>query len=336
MAGKTEKIRALVMISGGLDSSLAARILQEQGIEIEAVHFTGVIHAGVYNEYNSRARRFADKLGIKLTTFRIEDDFIKVLTNPSYGYGSNFNPCVDCRIYTLKRVGEYMRRSGASFIATGEVMGQRPMSQRKPMLDLVEKETGLTGYLLRPLCAKLLKPTIPEEKGWVDREKLYDISGRSRRPQMELAKKLGVTDYPAPAGGCLLTDPIFTIRLKDLLKHEGLTMEAMHFLKVGRHFRLSENTKAIVGRDQDDNSRLEEIVTDKEIMLKLKDIPGPITVLKGQPTDQDIEKAGAITAHYSKAKGEGSVSMVKYRAGGEEACFSVKPAGEKVIAECKI
>lgn len=248
-----KKIKALVMLSGGLDSSLAVRILQEQGLEVEAVHFTGVFHAGEFDEYDSSAGRFAKRFGVKLTILNIEEDFIDILKNPRYGYGSNINPCIDCRIYTLKKAKKYMDETDASFIATGEVLGQRPMSQRKNMLELVEKRSGLEGLLLRPLSAKLLEPTIPEEKGWIDREKLFDISGRSRKPQMALAKRYGIEDYPNPAGGCLLTDPQFSERLRDLLRHNNLTMGEMEFLKVGRHFRLSDDTKAVVGRSREDN-----------------------------------------------------------------------------------
>jgi len=335
-------------MSGGLDSQLAARVLLEQGIEVEAVHFVGVFHAGKFDERDSHVCRFTDQFGIKLTTLRIGDDFIEILKTPDHGYGSNLNPCVDCRIYTLKKAKDHMDKSGASFIATGEVMGQRPMSQRKDMLGLVEKKSGLEGLLLRPLCAKLLKPTTPEEKGWVDREKLFDISGRSRKPQIALAKKFGIEDYPSPAGGCLLTDPQFAVRLRDILEHEGLTMDAIELLKVGRHFRLSDNTKAVVGRNRDDNSRIMELVKADDIILKLKDIPGPFTVLKGSPGDKEVETAGSITARYSKVRGESSVRITRFTAdanAGEEtpssgqkekSYFSVKPAGDDIIVQCII
>ena len=344
------KIKALVMFSGGLDSSLAVRILQEQDIEVEAIHFTSVFHAGKFDEYDSSAECFADKFGVKLTTFHIEDDFIDILRNPRYGYGSNINPCIDCRIYTLKKAKGYMRKIGASFVATGEVLGQRPMSQRKDMLKLVEKRSELKGLLLRPLSAKLLEPTIPEEKGWVDREELFDLNGRSRKPQMALVERYGIKDYPTPAGGCLLTDPQFSVRIRDLLTHNSLTMGEIEFLKVGRHFRLSNDTKAIVGRNRDDNARILELVIENDIVLKLKDMPGPVTVLKGKPTDKEIKMAGAITARYSKAKERDLIKISHYyvvdanstrerslqKEKKNETYFSIKPAEDDVITKCMI
>jgi len=343
-----QKIKAIVMFSGGLDSSLAVRILQEEGVEVEALHFTGAFHAGKFDEYDSSAKRFAEKFGVKLTIFKIEDDFINILENPRYGYGSNMNPCIDCRIYTLKKAKKYMEEAKAFFIATGEVLGQRPMSQRKDTLELIAKRSGLDGLLLRPLSAKLLKPTIPEERVWIDREKLFDISGRSRKLQMALADRYGIKNYPTPAGGCLLTDPQFSVRLKDLVKHSSLTLDDIELLKVGRHFRLSGDTKAIVGRNQDDNSRILELVKENDIVLKLKDIPGPLTILKGKPTEKDIEIAGTITARYSKAKQHDAVEASYYvvdsnnkaesypRYRGKENSFPTTPAEDGVIRKYMI
>lgn len=335
------------MFSGGLDSSLAIRILQEQGIEIEALHYTGAFHTGRFDEYNFSAKRFAEKSAVTLTVFKIEDDFIDILKNPRYGYGSNMNPCIDCRIYTLKKAKEYMEKTGASFIATGEVLGQRPMSQRKDTLKLIEKRSGLERLLLRPLSAKLLEPTIPEERRWVDREKLFDISGRSRKAQMALAEKYGIKKYPTPAGGCLLTDPQFSVRAKDLVEHDSLTMGEIELLKVGRHFRLSENAKAIVGRNKDDNKRILEHVKENDIILRLKDMPGPITIIRGRATKKEIELGGSITARYSKAREHDLVEVSQYvidtNINSEpfpkdkiKANFSIRPAEDDVITKCMI
>lgn len=338
-----QNIKALVMFSGGLDSSLVIRILQEQGIEMEAFHYTGAFHAGQFDEYDSSAKRFADRFSVRLSTFKIGDDFVDVLKNPRYGYGSNMNPCIDCRIYTLKKAKEYMEKIGAAFIATGEVLGQRPMSQRKNMLKLIEKHSGLDRLLLRPLSAKLLEPTIPEEKGWVDREKLFDISGRSRKVQIALAEKYGIKDYPNPAGGCLLTDPQFSVRVRDLVKYDSLTIDEIEFLKVGRHFRLSKDTKVVVGRDRDDNARILQLLKEDNIILRLKDMPGPIAILKGRPTAKDIELAGAITARYSKARTHNLVRIAYCALDAEkrkdhlfkdkrnESIFSVCPAYDEDI-----
>lgn len=335
-----QKIKALVLFSGGLDSSLAIRILQEQGIGVEAVHFKGAIHAGRFDEYDTSAMRFAGKFGIKLRMLQIGDDFVDILKNPRYGYGSNMNPCIDCRIYTLKKAKEHMTKIGASFIATGEVLGQRPMSQRKNMLRLVEKNSGLEGLLLRPLSARLLEPTTPEEKGWVDRERLYDISGRSRKPQMALAEKYGVKEYPSPAGGCLLTDPQFSARVKDLVNFGNLTADEIEFLKVGRHFRLSNATKAVVGRNQDENKRIFELIRGDDIVIRLKDMPGPVTILRGRPTEKEIELAGAITARYSKARQHNLAKISCYRVNdksienplpGQERVLSISPAHDDIL-----
>jgi len=346
--GEMHPPKALIMMSGGLDSLLALRIMQEQGVEVEALHFIGVFHAGKFEERDSDLERFTETSGVKLTIARIEDDFIDILKNPAYGYGSNLNPCVDCRIYTLKKAREYMDKSGASFIVTGEVVGQRPMSQRRNMLELVEKKSGLEGLLLRPLSAKRLKPTIPEEKGWIDREGLFDINGRSRKPQMALAKRFGIKDYPSPAGGCLLTDPQFAARLRDLIKYDELTTDAIELLKVGRHFRLSDSTKAIVGRNRDDNARMAELIKENDIILKLKDMPGPLTVLRGSPGDKEIEAAGSITVRYSKARREDSVRITKYAVATDgkgpgpltgqkdKSYFSVRPAPDDVLTKCSI
>ena len=343
-----KKIKALVMFSGGLDSSLAIRILQEQDIEVEAFHYTGAFHTDQFDEYNSSAKRFADNFGVKLSTFKIGDDFVDVLRNPRYGYGSNMNPCIDCRIYTLKKAKAYMEKIDAAFIATGEVLGQRPMSQRKDTLKLVGKHSGLDRLLLRPLSAKLLEPTIPEEKGWVDREGLFDISGRSRKAQIALAEKYGIKDYPNPAGGCLLTDPQFSARVRDLVKHDSLTMDEIEFLKVGRHFRLSKDTKVIVGRNEDDNAQILQLVKKNNIILRLKDMPGPVTILRGRPTEKEIELAGAITARYSKARTHNLVRISFFTVDAEkrkdflfkdkrdEGIFSVPPVHDEDIIKYMI
>lgn len=295
-----KEIKALVMFSGGLDSTLALRILQEQDVTVEAVHFSGVFHAGKFKERESYVKKVTDRFGIKVSAFDMGEDFIDILKNPRYGYGRNLNPCIDCRIYTLKKAKAYMDEAKAQFIATGEVLGQRPMSQRKDMLHVVEKRSGLEGALLRPLSAKLLPTTLPEEKGWVDRSRLFDISGRSRKRQMELARQFNIKDYPNPAGGCLLTDPQYTERLRDLIKHDNVTNDDMELLKYGRHFRISDHAKVIVGRNKLDNETMLNLVRKGDVILKLKNIPGPLTIVRGQASDKDIITAAELTARYAK------------------------------------
>jgi tRNA U34 2-thiouridine synthase MnmA/TrmU len=203
-----------------------------------------------------------------------------------------------------------MEDSGAVFIVTGEVLGQRPMSQRKDAMHLIEREAGLEGLIVRPLSAKALPTTIPEKEGWVDREKLLRLQGRSRKPQIELAETYGIHDYPCPAGGCLLTDPGFAKRMKDLMLHKpDFSLNDVHLLKMGRHFRLSDGVKLVVGRNEEENQKIETFAQDRDILLKVSRFPGPISVLRGRLDEGDIEKAVAITAHYSKAKDSGNAEV---------------------------
>jgi len=300
---KKKNIKALLMFSGGLDSLLTAAVLRRQDIALECLHFSGPFHSSKLKIEEEKSRKLEQDFGFKYTDMPIEEDFIQLLRNPKYGYGRNLNPCIDCRIYILKRAKDYMAVSGASFIATGEVVGQRPMSQRKEMMRMIEKRSGLEGFLLRPLSAKLLAPTIPEEKGWVDRESLYGIQGRGRKEQMALAAEFGITDYPNPAGGCLLTDPKFSDRLKDLLKDEDVALDDIALLKVGRHFRLSPKTRAIVGRNKGENAILSEAARPEDALVKMKEIPGPLTLIRGKIDEETINAAGRLTQRYAKIKG---------------------------------
>ncbi len=304
MRGMTHKktYTALVLFSGGLDSMLAVRILQEQGISIRALHCKAAFHQESYEEYERSVDRFCEKFSVTVVRMSIDEDFIAVLKNPRYGYGSHVNPCIDCRIYLLTRAREYMKESGADFVATGEVAGQRPMSQRKPMLEVIARRAGLEDLLVRPLSAKLLSPTLPEREGWIDRERFYDLHGRSRRPQMALARKFGIDDYPNPAGGCLLTDAQFAAKIRDLMDHDELTMQAIDMLKAGRHFRLGDHTKVIVGRDRRDNLLLLKKVSPGDTVLRLAHIPGPVTVVTGRPPRDILLEAGSIACCYAKTK----------------------------------
>ncbi|MFA5085916.1 MAG: 7-cyano-7-deazaguanine synthase, partial [Candidatus Omnitrophota bacterium] len=235
--------KAIVLLSGGLDSILAAKLMLEQGVEVLAVNFSAKLcMCGCKKTGESAAEASAKMLGITLKTIDITNDFIEIVKNPRHGHGANVNPCIDCKIYMLKYARKMMADTGASFLVTGEVLGERPMSQRMDALNLIEKSAGVRGLLLRPLTAKNMEPTKPELEGVVDREKLLDIRGRSRKPQMALAKEFGITDYPNPAGGCLLTDPEFAKRVKDAIKHDEFNTGNLALLSVGRHFRLSECT----------------------------------------------------------------------------------------------
>ena len=298
----SHKIKAIALLSGGLDSQLAVRVIQEQGIEVHAATFWAPFHQNPPPGAKLAAQAAAENLGVHLTVLRETDAFLDILKNPKHGYGKNMNPCIDCHAFMIRRSGELMRDIGASFVITGEVLGQRPMSQRRDSMRLVEKESGLEGYLLRPLSAKLLPPTVPEDKGWVDRDKLHDLHGRGRKPQMALAKTYGLVSYPGPAGGCLATDPEFAHRIKELLDHTDATANDLDLLKHGRHFRLDPASKAVVGRDHEDNLRIMEIAQPSDMLLELRDMPGPLTLLRGHAADANVRAAASLTARYSKAQ----------------------------------
>ena len=311
----SEKPKALVLLSGGLDSLLATRIILDHNVEVEAVHF--VIP---FCRCDCRAmNKIAKELNLKVHSVFLGQEFLDIVANPKHGYGSQMNPCLDCRILMLKKAKEIADKIGAKFLVTGEVLDERPFSQRMKAMRLIEKEAGLEGRILRPLSAKLLPPTEPEKMGWVDRERLFAIRGRRRIPQIELAAKLGIKDYPNPSGGCLLTDPIFARKVREHLKHEGkLTLEDAILLTIGRHFRI-DGTKVVVGRNENENNRLLAIAGRRQIpYLKVKDYSGPITLIVGKEKPSVIEKAAAITVRYSDAPKNVPVSVLYYNAKGEE------------------
>lgn len=319
LMANAKSIKAVGLLSGGLDSILASRIMLEQGIAVTPLH----IETGLTYERRrrltrqgegraSRAERAAEVLGLELVTIKAFDDYIPVILNPEHGYGSQMNPCVDCRVFLLRQAKRWMEDHGHHFVFTGEVLGQRPNSQMRPALKLVERESSLEGLLLRPLSAKLLEPTVPEKRGWVERERLYGFHGRSRKPQIELARKFGITDYPQPAGGCcFLVDEAYSRRLEDFLHHEGpgaLTTERAFLLSVGRHLRLPSRRKVIVGRDKGENAYI-ATQRDEGVLMTTIDIGGPMTLVIRDPNDEEIQKAARITARYSGAKDESAVRV---------------------------
>jgi len=323
-------VKAVGLFSGGLDSQLAAKVLQLQGVEVE------LLHCITDPERSDRARveRAAGQLGAPLKVLDISEEFFEVVRSPRFGYGSGMNPCVDCRILMLRKAKALMEEVGARFVFTGEVLGQRPMSQHRGALRLVERESGLEGLLLRPLSAKLLPPTIPEREGWVDRERLYDFSGRSRKPQMELARELGITDYPSPAGGCWLTDRTFSARLRDLFEHGGrLTGEQAVLLRVGRHFRISEGVKAIVGRNQRENAVLLEHREGRWV-VQVTDHPGPVVLLEGEPSEEELLRAASIAVRYSD--GRDGVRVRWERDGEVGEAEGVRPADEEELSRWRL
>lgn len=324
-------MKAIALLSGGLDSTLAARLILDQGIELEALNFMSVFCTCTNKGSTCLASQKAvEILGIPLKIFNISEEYLPILQNPKHGYGSHMNPCIDCRIFTLKKAKAYMEASGASFIVTGEVLGQRPMSQRRDAMRLIEKEAGLEGLILRPLSAHLLPMTLPEKEGWVNREKLLSIQGRSRKVQIQLAEQFNIRDYPCPAGGCLLTDPGFSRRLRDLMDHQGhLSLNDVHLLKFGRHFRFSPQLKLIVGRNEEENQKIVTFSKEGDILLKMVSYPGPVSLLRGEMVREDVERAASITARYSKAKGIEKVEVQYKMVGRDDAGkLSVSPISE--------
>ena len=262
--------KAVALLSGGLDSMLAIRLLLGQGVAVEALHFVSVFDCGATDAENcASSQRAAAQLGVPLRFEEISAELLEIVKNPKHGRGSNMNPCIDCHAMMVRRAARVMREIGADFLCTGEVLGERPMSQRRDALGIVERDAGAEGLLLRPLSAQLLEPTIPEQKGWVDRAKLLRISGRCRKPQFELAKALNLGPFPTPAGGCLLTDPGFSARMRDLLKHQpDCTPDDVRLLKFGRHFRLSPAVRAVIGRNEGENHMIEELARAGDVLME--------------------------------------------------------------------
>ncbi len=324
---------AIALYSGGLDSALAILLMLRQKIKVTALTF--VTHFGCYlgdrSSCASDPYPTAEKFGFNVEVMHLGQKFVDIVVNPKYGRGKNMNVCIDCRILMLREAGEFMDMVDADFIITGEVMGQRPMSQTKDKLNLVLKQAGLKGKLLRPLSARLLPPTEPELSGLVDREQLEEISGRGRKRQLELATEFGLEDYSSPASGCLLTDAAYSGRLRDLLAHtERVTFDDLNLLKAGRHFRLDKDTKVIVGRNEQDNQLLLSFKRPYHMQLEALNVGSPITLLVGNATDENIKKAAMITARYTSAKNRPQVELTLTSDGGEKKVV-VTPATDEEL-----
>ena len=275
---------------------LAAELLRVQGVDVLALFFETPFFT------SGRAARSARAMNLPLEVVDIFKRHLEVVKRPKHGYGAHMNPCIDCHALMIRVAGEMLERKGADFIITGEVLGQRPMSQNRKSLDMVASESGVGRLLLRPLSAKRLPPTIPEEKGWVERERLMDFEGRSRKPQMALADQLGIRDYPSPAGGCLLTEKAFSVRLRNLLavRNDPKT-EEVELLRLGRHFRVGPDSRLVVGRNKRENTSIEELSGQSDVLLSCRGVPGPTAVLLGEASAEVLERAAAITAAYSDA-----------------------------------
>jgi tRNA U34 2-thiouridine synthase MnmA/TrmU len=318
--------KALALLSGGLDSTLAVKVMLEQGIQVEALNFTSPFCTctGKNAGCKSEAVRVAEDFGIPIKVMNKGLEYLEIVRKPKHGYGKGMNPCIDCRIFLLRKAKEYMAECGADFVITGEVLGQRPMSQRRDTLRLIERESGLEGMLLRPLSAVHFPPTIPEREGWVDRTKLPAIHGRSRKEQMQLAEELDIKNYPCPAGGCLLTELSFVSKIKDVFDHsEELKIRDFQILKVGRHFRIGKRTKAIIGRNEAENQVLEKFLQPGEAAVRWIEGSGPMGIVTGDSDDALLETAGKILLRYTKAA-QDTECFIKVRCRDEEKRITVR------------
>ncbi len=339
---KVKPSKAVVLLSGGLDSSLAVLVLKNLGVEVIGVHFSNGFSVAENREKifpKKKTKHFsidelAIVLGIKVHKIDIQKEFRDVVLNPSFGYGANVNPCIDCRILMLKKAKELLKKIGADFVATGEVLGQRPMSQRRDTLDIVERESELRGKLLRPLSAKVLRETEIEKKGLIDREKLLSITGRGRKRQIELAKEFNIEQFIAPSTGCcFLTEKRYADKFKDKMKYakKKLEMSDFELLMVGRHFRIAPILKLIVGRNFEENSYLKKLSKDSCIFETTK-VPGPVAITdEGFPDEKEEILCSSIVASYSDAKNEEEVEVEIFKGGKKAKMVKVSPLKDETI-----
>lgn len=301
---KTQKKKAVALLSGGLDSNLAVRIMREQGVDVEAVSIkTPFCDFDCGRGCGHNIKEVVSDLGIKLKTIYLGEEYLKMVKNPKYGYGSGMNPCIDCRAMMYKSAKAHMDEIGADFLITGEVLSQRPMSQNKRALQIIERTAEIEGKVVRPLSAGNLPPSDPEIFGLIKRENLYSISGRSRKEQLKLAKRYGINDPPNAAGGCLLTDRSFSNRLKDLITKcdRDMTLNDVELLKVGRHFRLSNTAKLIVGRNEEENEIVTGLTMSNDLLLEAIEYKGPVGLIRGSDPQSVLTTAAAIVLRYSDA-----------------------------------
>lgn len=318
------------MFSGGLDSTIAVHMMQRQGLDVLALNFVLPFYSGLGLAHRTIKDRAAS-LNVPLRIEEEGEEYLAMFKRRRYGFGKNVNPCLDCRIHRLDKAAAIMKETGALFIATGEVVGQRPMSQRRDCLDIIDKRTGLRGLILRPLCARVLKPTIPEEQGWVKREDLLDFSGRGRKGQIAYARRFNLS-YPNPAGGCLLTNARSAERYADLaLNNPDFSLNDFKLLAYGRHFRLGPNLRLIMARDDSENDAIAALTLPDDRFIVLKDIPGPVGIIRGQADEALVRTACSIFTKYTRARTLPSV-WVELSAGGDASILEVAPATEE---ECE-
>ena len=331
--------KAVALLSGGLDSMLAILTVLRQGIAVNAIQFMTPFDPIASDDptfCGIRCQSLSHTYGFEITVRHLRHEMIDIVTKPKHGYGKNMNPCIDCRILMLKEARQYMEAVGADFLVTGEVLGQRPMSQRKDMLYHIDKEAGVIDTVVRPLSAKLLRITVPEHKGIIDRGMLYALSGRSRKPQIALASEFGLENYPSPGGGCLLTEPNYAFRLKDLLAYDANpAIRDIDLLRIGRHFRYSPRCKIIVGRDKAENAIIESVAADSDYLLRVEGFGSPMTLVIGEITAESLRVAAAICGRYSDVKDLHEV-VVKVVQRGQTSIMSTSPADDEIIDAIRI
>ncbi|BER93263.1 tRNA 4-thiouridine(8) synthase ThiI [Atrimonas thermophila] len=322
--------KAVGLFSGGLDSTLAALLVARQGIKVVGVHFLSP-----FWKKSTHVLKNALKFGFEVLEVELPEEYLEIVRNPVYGYGKNCNPCIDCKIFMLREARKIMEKVGASFVFTGEVVGQRPKSQLFWSLRVIERDSGLEGLLLRPLSAKLLPPTIPEREGLVDREKLLDIYGRSRKVQFKLAEEWGVEDFSSPAGGCLLTDAVFCARLRRLMQEKTFfSFQDVELLKLGRHFAMSDTFRLVVGRNQKENQRIMSFYEEGDFLFLPRGSKGPVGLGRGEPKSGDVQQAAALVARYCDQKGK----ALRINVLSDEGEFSLRVSAlsDEVIATYRI
>lgn len=326
--------KALALVSGGLDSILAARLIQMQEIEVIGVCFASAFFG------SANAERMAAQINMPLVVVDFTGEHLKMTKDPKHGYGKNMNPCIDCHAMMLNYAGKMLEEYDASMLITGEVLNQRPMSQNKKSLGIVQKESGFEDKILRPLCALNLPPTKMEAEGLVDRTKLLGISGKSRKQQIELARQWGITDYPSPAGGCMLTEPQFANRLRDLYSYGKEKADPMDIklLRIGRHMRIPSAARIVCTRNETEYEPLMELVKDGYLIFDTADCAGSTVVLipseAGVLSEEDISFAASVAARYSKEKEKESVRVkFKKKSGSEYEYIQVRPAADEDIKE---
>jgi tRNA U34 2-thiouridine synthase MnmA/TrmU len=333
-----KKPKAIALLSGGLDSSLAVRMMLEQGVDVEAVAIkTPFCDFDCGRGCGQRVKELADELGIKLKTVYFGEEYLRMLKKPKYGYGSGMNPCIDCRGMMYNAAKEQMEKTGADFVITGEVLFQRPMSQNKRALHIIENEAGMEGRVLRPLSAKHLPPTDAEKSGLIKREKMGDVEGRSRKGQLAMAKHFGIAEPPNAAGGCLLTDPAFSKRVEDIMDHcsDIPSLNDIELLKVGRHFRLTPDAKLVIGRNKDENEVIKALVAENDVIIEAKDHVGPTCILRGKHDEALLVKCAAIVLRYSDAPKD-LESEVRIIINGTETEAAAMPAESSVADALRI